>query len=284
MAAEKDDIRIINEYQKNLYGNMEKTISERLFSKYNDVLQKHRGKDTLKILDIGGASGYFALKLKEYYCDTDCDVTVIDSTVFETWSEFSGRINCIETSVDDIDKIFSENTFDIIFANRVFHHFVRKNWKQTVEGIDEIIKKIHKILKKNGTICITEHFFDGLFVDGLSSRIVYALSSNKCKAIIALCKKIGVESAGVGVCFLSKKTWIKKLTDNKFEIEKIDESKKERLKEWYKKIMFLNKKNTLDNIIIAMAQKAGSAFNEVAGKRRRGGDFNGRSLNFVGYP
>ena len=253
MTAEKGDVKIINEYQKNLYGNMEKTIPEWLFSKYNDVLQKHREKGTLKILDIGGASGYFALKLKEYYSNIDCDVTVIDSTIFETWEEFSKKINCIETSVDNIDKIFPENTFDIIFANRVFHHFVRKNWKQTVKGIDEIIKKIHKIIKKNGTICITEHFFDGLLIDSLSSRVVYALSSNKCKPIIALCKKIGVESAGVGVCFLSKKIWVEKLTSNKFEIENIDESKNERLKKWYIKMLFFNRKNTLDNTITAKA-------------------------------
>jgi hypothetical protein len=65
---------------------------------------------------------------------------------------------------------------------------------------------------------------------------------------------MGVESAGVGVCFLSKKILVNKLVSNKFEIETIYESKNERLKRWYQKIIFLNKKNTLDNIIIAKAE------------------------------
>lgn len=254
MAEEKDGVRIINEYQKNLYGNMEKTISEWLFSKYNGVIQKYRKKRALKILDIGGASGHFAVMLKEFYFDIDCDVTVIDSTKFETWNEFSKKINSIETSADNIDRIFPEDTFDIIFANRVFHHFVRENWEQTIEGINEIIKKARKILNKNGRICITEHFFDGFLIDSISSRIIYAISSNKCKAIIWLCKKMGVESAGVGVCFLSKKILVNKLVSNKFEIEIIYESKNERLKRWRQKIVFLNKRNTLDNIIIAKVE------------------------------
>ena len=250
-AGKEDNTRVINDYQKKIYADMEKTNSEQLFSKYSDILQMYRGKSALKILDIGGASGYFALKLKEYFLNTNCEVTVIDSTKFDTWGEFSEKINFVETSADNIDEIFPENTFDIIFANRAFHHCVRNTWKKTIEGIDEIINKINGILNKNGVLCITEHFFDGLLADGLSSRLVYEISSNKRKIIIKICNKIGVESAGIGVCFLSKKTWIKKLTCNKFKIERIDESEIERVKGWYKKIFFLNKKNTLDNVIIA---------------------------------
>jgi len=246
-----ENVRTINEYQKKLYGDIEKESAEWLFSKYNDVLEKYREKYALKILDIGGSRGYFALNVKEYFCNTDCDVTVVDNTRFDTWTDFSKRITFIEASVDDINKIFPEDTVDIVFANRVFHHFVRDDWRKTLEGIDQIIKKIYKIIRGNGILCITEHFFNGLLIDSFSGRLVYEISSSRRRTIIAQCKKIRVESAGVGVCFLSKKIWIKKLTDNKFKIEKIDESKNERVKEWYKKLMFLNKSNTLDNVLIA---------------------------------
>lgn len=245
------ETKTINEHQKIQYGNMEKDVSKELLSRFAAVLSTYKENDSIKILDIGGASGHFALSLKEYFGNGNCEVTVIDNTVFETWDALSNKVTCIKTSADSINEIFSENTFDIIFANRVFHHFVRGSWKSTVEGINSIIGKIYKILKNDGRLCITEHFFNGLLFDKMSSKIIYKLSSCIFKPIVTLCKKIGVESAGIGVCFLSYTMWFKLLDENIFLIESIDAGKNERIHEWYKKICFLNKENILDNIIIA---------------------------------
>ena len=242
--------KIINGHQKVQYENMEKHISEELLSKYEDVLLKFKDTGFIKILDIGGAGGNFALKLKEYFGDKKCGVTVIDNRTFDTWEKFSGRVAFVETSVDNLDKLYEKETFDLIFANRVFHHFVRNSWKETVDGINSIMKKIHRILKTNGRLCITEHFFDGIVFNKISSKIVYAISSCTFKPVIKMCSMIGVESAGIGVCFLSYNMWNDLLFKNYFIMERLEISKKERIKKWYKKICFLNWRNTLDNIMV----------------------------------
>jgi hypothetical protein len=117
--------------------------------------------------------------------------------------------------------------------------------------MNNILGKIYKILKNDGRLCVTDHFFNGFIFDKISSRIVYKISSCTLKPVLTVCKKIGVESSGIGVCFLSYNMWLNLLDKNNFWIEKLDMGKSSRMKEWYKKIWFINKENILDNIIIA---------------------------------
>jgi ubiquinone/menaquinone biosynthesis C-methylase UbiE len=246
----KKSTKIINEHQRIQYENMEKEISKGLLLEFDDILSKYKNNNSIKILDIGGASGNFALTVKEYFAGINCEVIVIDNTKFETWTEFSNKITFIETSVDNLDTVFKENMFDIIFANRVFHHFVRESWKETVCGMKSIMGKIYKTLKQDGHLCIVDHFFDGMLFDKISSKLVYTISSCTFKPILAISKRIGVESAGIGVCFLSYNMWIELLRENNFIIERLKRTDNERMKEWYKKICFLNRRNTLDNIMV----------------------------------
>jgi len=246
-----NDIKHINEYQKIQYEKLEKDMHKGLLSRFEPYLSKYKNSNSIKILDIGGASGYFAMEIKEYFANEDCEVTVVDNTAFDTWAGFSNRITFIQSSADKLDSIFDENTFDLIFVNRLFHHLVRENWKKTIEGISSIMGKIHKILKPDGQLCITDHFYDGLVFDEICSKVIYMISSSTFSPILKICKKFGSLSAGVGVCFLSYKMWVKLLNENNLQIDKLDLTNNEFITAIYKKILLLNSKNTLDNIIIA---------------------------------
>jgi ubiquinone/menaquinone biosynthesis C-methylase UbiE len=247
----ENNVKSINEYQKIQYEKLEKDICKNLLSRLEPYISKYKDNSSIKILDIGGASGYFALEIKEYFADKNCEVTVVDNTVFDTWAEFSNRITFFQSSVDNLDNIFDENIFDLIFVNRVFHHLVRENWKRTIEGISNVMRKIYKILKHDGQLCITDHFYNGLIFDEICSKIIYMISSSTFKPILKMCKKMGSLSAGVGVCFLSYNMWVKLLNENNLQIEKLDLTNNEWIRATYKKILLLNSKNTLDNIIIA---------------------------------
>jgi len=244
-------MKAINEYQKIQYEMLEKDICKDLLSRYEPYISEYKNNNSIKILDIGGAGGYFALEIKEYFANKNCEVIVVDNTIFDTWAEFSNRVTFIQASADNLDAIFEENTFDLIFVNRLFHHLVRESWKKTVKGISNIMGKIYKILKHDGQLCITDHFYNGLVFDEICSRIIYMASSSTFTPILKICKKIGSLSAGVGVCFLSYKMWVKLLNENNLQIEKLDLTHNEFTKTVYKKILLLNSENTLDNIIIA---------------------------------
>jgi len=247
----KNEVKCINEYQKIQYETLEKDMCKNLLLRFKPFISKYKNNKPIKILDIGGASGYFALEIKEYFTNEKCEITVVDNTIFNTWAEFSNRITFIQSSADNLDSIFGENTFDLIFVNRLFHHLVRESWKKTIEGISNIMRKIHKILKHDGQLCITDHFYNGLVFDEICSKVIYTASSSTFSPILKICKKIGSLSAGVGVCFLSYKMWVRLLSENNLQIDKLDLTNNEFITSAYKKILLLNSKNTLDNIIIA---------------------------------
>jgi SAM-dependent methyltransferase len=219
---------------------------------YSNFLEKLKQKDNIKILDIGGASGYFSFALYNYFVGSECDITVVDNTRYSTWDKFNNKIKFIEDTANNLRKIFSENTFDLIFANRVFHHFVKNSWNDTVIGIENIMDQISMILKIDGYFCITDYFYDGMLFDTSASKIIYSLTSCKIPLLIKIFRKMESKSAGIGVCFLSRKMWLNLLNRNRFIIDEIHEGHKlERnffRKMIYKFILFI--KNCQEDIIL----------------------------------
>lgn len=69
------------------------------------------------------------------------------------------------------------------------------------------MEKMKNILKPDGTIGIIDNLNDGFLWDQASCRILYFLTTTKNPLVVKLCKKMGSNSAGVGVCMLSRKMW-----------------------------------------------------------------------------
>ncbi len=219
---------IINDYQKEIYANWEYICSNELVDNYISVLEKFNTHNVIKILDIGGCSGYFAAALYKYFVEKkcNCEITVLDNAVYDTWNRNNSKITFIEGSANDIEKLFDVNTYDLIFANRVFHHFVKDTWESSINSINDIMRQIKVILKNDGYFCITDFFYDGYFVDSSASKIIYKLTSCKNPLLVKIFRKIESNSAGIGVCFLSKKLWLNFFKINSFKIETITDGDK----------------------------------------------------------
>jgi ubiquinone/menaquinone biosynthesis C-methylase UbiE len=222
MYNKNSQLKTINEHQIQSYERYEKATSDNLIKQYSFLLEKIKSRNIIKILDIGGASGNFALALCKYFSEISCEVVVVDNTRYRTWTEYADKITFIENSADNLNALFSENTFDLIFANRVFHHFVKGTWNKTIAGINDIMKQIAIILKNDGYFCITDYFYDGRFFDTSSSRIIYTLTSCKMPLFVSLFRKIEAKSAGIGVCFLSKKMWFNMFSKYGFIVETLN--------------------------------------------------------------
>jgi SAM-dependent methyltransferase len=250
-----NDIVKINNYQKDLYLNLEKKSAKLLLGRYAAVLENVASKnEKIKILDIGGASGYFSEALYDFFQGKNCEITLIDTIVYDTWDGFAAKINFIHESASNLEKIFPTGAFDIIFANRVFHHFVTDSWKKSISHIDDIMRQMSVILKDSGQLCIMDNFYNGLLFDSAASKMIYALTTCKIPFIVKRFNRLGSKSAGVGVCFLSKKMWYKLIKKNKLIIKKSDDGKFFGLEEiWNKsiyKICLLLKSARNDAILI----------------------------------
>ena len=80
-----NQIKKINTYQQQLYEDYEKSTAISLVNQYSTLLETFKEREVLKILDVGGASGYFAVALANYFADKTCKIVVIDPTKYTTW-------------------------------------------------------------------------------------------------------------------------------------------------------------------------------------------------------
>jgi ubiquinone/menaquinone biosynthesis C-methylase UbiE len=247
MTTKPNEIKTINAHQQQIYDWFEKETTVQLLDGYADVLKNR--SNPLKILDIGGGGGYFALSLRSYFPDSNCEIFVVDSSQYDTWEKHAGQVTFVKDSAENLSKLFMKETFDLVFANRVFHHFVKGSWKKSVEGMADIMKQVSYVLKKDGLFCINDYFFDGRLHHTSTSRIIYTLTSITLAPVAALFRKLEAKTAGIGVCFLSKKMWLHLFSQANFIVESLKESPNSKLK-WYEELFLLVKRYSENNVII----------------------------------
>ena len=241
----------INRHQQLLYEQWAAGGCAEHVQRFARYLEYYADKQELRILDIGGATGDFAYGVKRHFADASVQAYVVDPATYATWApEALGKeVQFICDSSENLEKRFPPKSFDLIFANRVIHHFVQAGWRESLAGIEGVMCSVRKILKDDGLFCIMDHFYDGRFVDCSSSFLVHAFTSIKNPTIAALVKRMGAESAGVGTCFLSEKMWMERLAKTGFEIRHIERTQPDRMT--LAKALLMFKSASRDNIIIA---------------------------------
>jgi len=247
----------INDYQKELYEMFDLQGSREQLQKYEQWLGRFKGRKNIRILDIGGAGGCFALLLKQYFGANGVEIYVIDSVEYDSWKreDMRDEICFICDSVENLERHFREDTFDIIFANRVFHHFVDASWRKSLNGMEMIMRSVRKILKEDGAFFILDHFFNGAAIDWAPSFLIYTLTSIRSPLLVKFVHKLGSESAGVGVCFQSEEMWKKRVVRCGFSIEHVHRDPLFKLS-LIKKICLLCKNARYDCVIYAVPRKA----------------------------
>lgn len=245
-------MKVINDHQKNLYERFSLTSCEKQLNRYLSHLSEFESRKDLKILDIGGATGHLAYLMKKHFEQNGAEVYVVDPTEYDSWdrSAFGNDVHFICDTVENLQKIFDDNTFDIIIANRVFHHFIHSSWRKSLKKMDEYMKTIHSLLKNDGLFCVMDHFYNGALIDTASSFLIFSLTTIQNPKIANFVKKMGAESAGVGTCFLSEKMWKKKLNKAGFNIIKMEKTKPMKLSA-AKRLLLMFKEATQDDMIIA---------------------------------
>ena len=183
-----------------------------------NFIDKYFQTGEFTFLDIGGGNGVFTDRLLEYY--PNCRAILLDNaTNLIEINKENLRKKIILDSVENLEKYLNANNVDIIFINWVLHHLVSDSYKKTRHNITNILR----IIKQNQNVkyvAIFENMYNGIIFDNLPSWLIFQLTS--LKSIKKITKKMGANTAGVGVSFLSKKTWVKLFNqifgNNRFEV------------------------------------------------------------------
>jgi ubiquinone/menaquinone biosynthesis C-methylase UbiE len=185
----------------------------RLLKDYVDA----RPGQSLTILDVGCGAGIFADLLLDAY--PHVNIFCLDSSQ-----------GMLKRNASDGRKIlvlgdakalpFRPQSFDLINVDTVMHHLVDRNgYRDTRVVIKLFLRSLHPLLKPGGLVIVREIYHESILWDNLGSRLVYELSTLRLPAGMAnLLKRLGLKTANVGVCFLTRKQWDQVLRQTGFKV------------------------------------------------------------------
>ncbi|MBN3879170.1 MULTISPECIES: trans-aconitate 2-methyltransferase [unclassified Nostoc] len=188
----------LQQFDREYVGNLEwKTLKSLIEHNFNG--------QTFSFLDIGGGNGIFTDRILKNYPESVG--TVIDNaSILLELNKPDIRKTLLLASVEELNNICAENTkFDLIFFNWSLHHFVQDSYHETRKIQYEALINACNLLSENGYISIFENIYDGIVFTKLPSYLIFYLTSSKILA--STMKKMGANTAGCGVCFLSKAQW-----------------------------------------------------------------------------
>lgn len=159
-------------------------------------------------LDVGGGNGVFADQILERFPKArgtllDNSYTLLDR------NKPNVRKRLVYGSAMDLEKTFKDQTFDLIFFNWILHHLVADSYGKSVDNIRACLMAAQGITSARGYISVYENMYNGWLISNVPGRLVFFLTSNE--RLAPLVRKFGANTAGVGVCFLSKNAWGKLL-------------------------------------------------------------------------
>jgi hypothetical protein len=160
----------------------------------------------LSVLDIGGGNGRFLDTLLDQF--PNAQATLLDNAeVLVALNKPNPRKTLICDSVENLESHIRGPRFDLICFNFVLHHFVGPSYQASRRFQGEMLAKVRDYLLPRGRIWVLEDIYHGLVFPGLPSRLIHFATSSR--TLRPLARKMGANTAGVGVCFLNRHQWEK---------------------------------------------------------------------------
>jgi SAM-dependent methyltransferase len=157
-----------------------------------------------RFLDIGGGNGVFADRLLALYPKSSGAV-LDNSELLLSRNTSHNRKALLLKSAEDLSTI--AGSYDLISCNWVLHHLVDSSYSRTRAHQLKALSEMKRLLTNKGRISIFENNYFGWALNDLPGRLIYELTSSKLLASVT--RRLGANTAGVGVCFLSQDEWLR---------------------------------------------------------------------------
>ncbi|MEE9303865.1 MAG: class I SAM-dependent methyltransferase [Thiotrichaceae bacterium] len=172
-------------------------------------------KADFSFLDIGGGNGVFTDRILEQYPNSQ-GFLLDNSRFLLDKNKDHPRKTLVEASAESLTEIYADQKFDIIFMNWFLHHTVKSTFSGTLATQREMLATAHSLLKSDGKLVIFENLPEGLLGERFCSFVINRITSSKILAPFV--KKMGGNTAGVGICFLGEKQWSEQFSKSGFSI------------------------------------------------------------------
>jgi Methyltransferase domain len=122
-------------------------------------------------------------------------VTVLDnSELLLSKNKAHPQKKIVNCSVEELHSL--KDKYDLVAVNWLLHHLVSDTYSRSKQNQFETLLELRKLLTPSGRISIYENCYNGMIFFVTSLRFGSSIF-----------RKLGANTAGVGVCFLSKKQW-----------------------------------------------------------------------------
>lgn len=153
-------------------------------------------------VDLGGGNGLFADRVLAEYPKSRGAVLDSSDLLLSKNRPHSRKTVTFGNALDFANH-FSE--VDIVFCNWIFHHLVHSSsYARSRENVRNTLTAIRSRMTKRGRLSVYETDYNG-YISWFPGRLIFALTSSR--ALAPFVKRLGANTAGVGVCFQSSKQW-----------------------------------------------------------------------------
>lgn len=188
-------------------------VTPAMWSSIHSSIARDFPDGRFSFLDVGCGNGSFADRLLQEYPESVA--TVLDSSELLLAKNKSHPRKAVVLG-DAMEVAGLGKRFDIIFCNLLLHHLITSwSFNQTQKNVSHALTRMRQSLSERGRLSICEHEYNG-YIDEFPSRAIFYLTSSRLLAPIV--KRLGANTAGVGVCFFSRKRLFKRLSESGFMV------------------------------------------------------------------
>lgn len=171
---------------------------------------------TFEFIDVGGGNGVFADRVLDSFPSAR-GVIGDNAAVLLERNRASPRKRTVELNAMALPAA-ALGRFDVVFLNWVLHHLVATgDYGTTRQNIVRTLADARWLIAPGGRLSVYENMYDGVGPHNLPSHLVFTATSMRRLAPIT--RKLGANTAGVGVCFQSERSWRKIFGEAGYEIE-----------------------------------------------------------------
>lgn len=165
-----------------------------------DRIRSQFGESPFTFLDVGGGNGRFVDRLLEEF-------PAATGTVLEPSVPLLQRNapHARKTLIKGMACGIPDRRYDLICVHWLLHHLVGESYAATRQEQVRILRVLGEHLTERGRISVYENIYAGWLLDDLPGWLIYQATA--LRGLAAVTKRLGANTAGVGVCFHSLSAW-----------------------------------------------------------------------------